>query len=246
MFLIFGFGISFGHGARPIAAGICGKNGSRFWTDGVMMRLDHENGDLRGLAKIARDATEEWKAAEALRHAHDELEQRVVERTAEFLEANNQLQRTIRQRKQLERELLEIGEREKRRIGEDLHDMICQELAATALLLKSTANKLGTESPAAAEILNESAQTVNRNVELARELARDLQPAELTAAGLSNALRTLAAQASETKEINCQCKASHSNRWARRYDCAPSLPHRAGSGEQCGETFGRKKHPHFP
>jgi signal transduction histidine kinase len=52
-------------------------------------------------------------------------------------------------RQQLERELLEISEREKRRIGEDLHDMVCQELTATALFLKSTAQRIAADSAAA-------------------------------------------------------------------------------------------------
>jgi PAS domain S-box-containing protein len=184
------------------------KDGSRFWADGVMMRLDHDSGELRALVKIARDATEERVAEEALRRARDELEQRVVERTAELLKSNTQLQGTIKEREQLERELLEISEREKRRIGEDLHDMVCQELAAAAFLLQTSAIKFARDNPEASKTLRESAQIVNRNVNLARELARGLQPMELTAAGLNTALKALAAQASENRGVLCEFKAS--------------------------------------
>ena len=89
----------------------------------------------------------------------------------------------------MEKELLEISEREKRRIGEDLHDMVCQELTATALFLRTAGNKVKTGSPAAAETLEEAAQIVNRNVGLTRDLARGLQPAELKGAGLKQALQ---------------------------------------------------------
>ena len=106
------------------------KDGSRIWTDGIMTRLDRDSGELRGFAKIARDATDQKTAEEQLRHARDEMEQRVVERTRELLAMNNELEQTMAHRQQLERELLEISEREKRRIGEDLHDMVCQELTA--------------------------------------------------------------------------------------------------------------------
>jgi signal transduction histidine kinase len=143
-----------------------------------------------------------------LRYAHDELEQRVVERTRELLASNNKLEQTMAQRQQLERELLEISEREKRRIGEDLHDMVCQELSATALFLKSSATKVRPESKHAAETLEESAQTVNRNVGLARDLARGLQAVELTASGLKNALRDLAVQACENSGMKCHFKAA--------------------------------------
>lgn len=184
------------------------KDGSRFWADGVLMRLDDETGKLRGFAKVARDATDQRRVEDELLHARDEMEQRVVERTQELLAMNNELERTMSQRQQLERELLEISEREKRRIGEDLHDMVCQELTATALYLKSSAKKLAKESPAAAATLEESAQTVNRNVVIARELAGGLQAVELTASGLKNALRDLAAQASENTGIKCHFKAA--------------------------------------
>jgi PAS domain S-box-containing protein len=182
------------------------KDGSRFWTDGVLMRLDDENGQVRGFAKVARDASEQRRIDEELAHARDEMEQRVVERTRELLAMNNELEHTMAQRQQLERELLEISEREKRRIGEDLHDLVCQELTATALFLKSSAKKLAKECPAATETLEQSAETVNRNVVIARELAGGLQAIELTASGLKNALRDLAAQACENTGIKCHFK----------------------------------------
>ena len=182
------------------------KDGSRFWTDGVLMRLDDESGKLRGFAKVARDATDQRRAEDELAHARDEMEQRVVERTRELLAMNNELERTMADRQQLERELLEISEREKRRIGEDLHDMVCQELTATALFLKSTAQRIAPDSAAAAKTLEESAQTVNRNVVLARKLAGGLQAIELTASGLKNALRDLAASACDNSGINCHVK----------------------------------------
>jgi two-component system CheB/CheR fusion protein len=188
------------------------KDGSRFWIDGVLMRLDDEKGRLRGFAKVARDATDQRRAQDEVAHARDELEQRVVERTRELLATNNELERTMAQRQQLERELLEISEREKRRIGEDLHDMVCQELTATALFLKSSAKKIGAKNPAAAKTLEESAETVNRNVVIARELAGGLQAIELTASGLKNALRDLAVQACEASGIKCHFKAARGAR----------------------------------
>ena len=54
--------------------------------------------------------------------------------------------------------------------------------------------------------MEESAQTVNRNVVIARELARGLQAVELTASGLKNALRDLAAGACDNRGIKCHVK----------------------------------------
>jgi signal transduction histidine kinase len=173
-----------------------------------MMRLDHPSGELRGFAKVARDASDQREVEDALRHARDEMEQRVVERTRDLLTTNNELEQTMKQRQQLEKELLEISEREKRRIGEDLHDGVCQELTATALFLKSSAKSVQAESAAAAEMLNESAEIVNRNVGMTRDLARGLQPADLKGAGLKDALRALAAQACENTTVQCHFKAA--------------------------------------
>jgi signal transduction histidine kinase len=161
---------------------------------------------------VARDATDQKRIEDELVHARDEMEQRVIERTQDLLATNAELERTMTQRQQLERELLEISEREKRRIGEDLHDMVCQELSATALFLKSSARKV--KDPAASESLETAALTVNRNVELARELARGMQAVELAATGLKNALRALAAQACDNSGIKCHFKAARGVRVA--------------------------------
>jgi len=184
------------------------KDGTRLWADGIMRRVDNKDGSLRGFAKICRDATDQRAIEDALRHAKSEMEERVKERTRDLLSTNRELERTMSQRQQLEKELLEISEREKRRIGEDLHDLICQELTATALFLKSKATIVAPENPAAAETLNEAAQIVNRNVGLARDLARGLQPAEMKAAGLKEALRALAVQTTEPGHLKCHFKAA--------------------------------------
>ena len=169
-----------------------------------MMRLDNEGGGVRGLAKIARDATDERAAEEALRHARDEMEQRVVERTRDLVATNSELERTMAQRQQLEKELLEISEREKRRIGQDLHDIVCQELSATALFLKSSANNMERKSPAIAKTLNEAALAVNRNVVHARDLARGFQPVELSAGEFDAAMRALVTQTNANRSVKCR------------------------------------------
>jgi two-component system sensor kinase FixL len=50
--------------------------------------------------------------------------------------------RDITERKHLEREILEISDREQRRIGQDLHDGLCQHLAGIELMSQVIAQKL--------------------------------------------------------------------------------------------------------
>jgi PAS domain S-box-containing protein len=174
------------------------RNGSRIWVDGVMHRLDDERtGALRGFAKIARDAT-------AQRLEQEELERRVKERTAELTAANQELHLEITQRSRLEQEILLISEREKRQIGEELHDSLCQELAASAFLLKSHAEKIGKKQPKIMKALVEAAQTVNANVGLARDLARGLHPVELSSSGFISALNDLAYRINQSRKIECR------------------------------------------
>jgi PAS domain S-box-containing protein len=174
------------------------RNGSRIWVDGVMHRLDDERtGALRGFAKIARDAT-------AQHLEQKELERRVKERTAELTTANKELHLEITQRSRLEQEILLISEREKRQIGEELHDSLCQELAASAFLLKSHAEKIGKKQPKIMKALLEAAQTVNANVGLARDLARGLHPVELSSSGFVSALNDLAYRINQSRKIECR------------------------------------------
>ncbi|MBK7862656.1 MAG: PAS domain S-box protein [Archangiaceae bacterium] len=60
------------------------KDGSRFWADAVITRVDDAAGNLIGFTKVTRDLTERRVAEEALRSSHASLELRVSERTAEL------------------------------------------------------------------------------------------------------------------------------------------------------------------
>lgn len=180
------------------------QDGSRLWIDGVMTRLDDEHGQPRALAKIARDATQQKQNEEALLYARDELEQRILERTADLIATNKELRNTMGERERLERELLDISERERNRIGHELHDVLCQELTATALFLKSTSSKI--QDAQAVRSLNDAADIVNRNVAIARDLARGLQLDVVGTGGLIDALRGLCKQTKENPKIRCSLK----------------------------------------
>ena len=179
------------------------KDGSRVWIDGIMRRLDDEQGNLRGFAKIGRDATELHLAEEQLQNSHRNLEDAIGERTAQLTALNKTLQLEMKQRVAVEQELLLISEREKRRIGQDLHDSLCQELAAAALFLQTAAHNIGTKNAVEAKVLEEAARIVNDNVGLARDLARGLHPVDLSSQGLANALRELGFRTSQVRNVTC-------------------------------------------
>ncbi len=129
--------------------------------------------------------------------SRDELQILVQQRT-------EKLQDEIRQRNRLEKELLEAGEREQRRIGHDLHDSLGQHLTATALAGKVLAKKLTDKSVVEAEAAGRLVVMVEDAIELTRKLARSLHPIELQANGLADALQNLATNISKAFNVACR------------------------------------------
>jgi PAS domain S-box-containing protein len=103
----------------------------------------------------------------------------------------------VTERRTLERELLEIANREQRRIGSDLHDGLGQELTGVALMLRGLASRVKRGQPATAADLDELVALVNGAIESTRSLARGLSPVELERGGLVYALRALTVRARE-------------------------------------------------
>jgi PAS domain S-box-containing protein len=101
----------------------------------------------------------------------------------------------VTERRALERELLEISNREQRRIGSDLHDGLGQELTGVALMLRGLASRVKRGQAATPGDLDELVALVNGAIESTRSLARGLSPIELERGGLVYALRALAVRA---------------------------------------------------
>jgi signal transduction histidine kinase len=129
-----------------------------------------------------------------LRASQKELESKVRQRTTA-------LTREIAERERLEKEILEVSEREQRRIGHDLHDSLCQHLTATAMAGQVLGEKLAARSlPESAEA-REIVRLVQDGIALTRNLAHGLSPFDLDAEGLVTGLRELAAGISKTSKI---------------------------------------------
>jgi len=100
----------------------------------------------------------------------------------------------VEQRRRLEVELLTAVETERQRIGQDLHDDLCQRLGAIALLIGSLAKEVSVLDKKLGEKLGKIPALVTEAIGSCRNLARGLHPVTLASAGLPAALAELAAR----------------------------------------------------
>ncbi|MGE3536627.1 MAG: PAS domain S-box protein [Candidatus Tectimicrobiota bacterium] len=110
----------------------------------------------------------------------------------------------VTERRQLEREILEISERERQRIGYDLHDSLGQHLTGIAFLSKVLAQRLTARQAAEAAEANQIVEFVNQAIGQARKLARGLVPVTLETYGLVFALQELAAGVESLFHLSCR------------------------------------------
>ena len=112
--------------------------------------------------------------------------------------------RDITERKRLETEVAEISNREQQRIGQDLHDGLCQELAGIQLMCQVLEQKLAAKSKEEAKQVADISEHVREAIGHTRKLARGLSPVELETNGFTSALIELADTARKLFHIECR------------------------------------------
>jgi PAS domain S-box-containing protein len=121
----------------------------------------------------------------------------------------------ITERKRLERELLEVGEHERQRLGQDLHDSLGQQLHGISYMVALFQDELRKELPTRAQQVDRLARHLDHAIELTRGLARGLQPVSPVPEGLMQTLKELARNTRELFQVDC------------RFECrSPVLIHR--------------------
>lgn len=106
-------------------------------------------------------------------------------------EADESRIQMLEERRQLEKDIVSVSEYEQQRIGQDLHDGICQQLAAigcAARVLAEDLQALGVQAAHDASLIEGSLQQV---VMEARNLARGIFPVHVDRSGLAAALADL-------------------------------------------------------
>ena len=164
---------------------------------------------LMAVIAQGQDITERIEMQKALIKSHDELEQRVQERTAELERINQTLQAEIGERKQMQQQLHSLStmlakteERERRRIATDLHDRIIQNLVYTTIKLGA----LRESRPEAAcfDAAEEIYQHIQQTIHDLRTLTFELSPPVLYELGFLPAVKWLIRQFEEKYDLTME------------------------------------------
>lgn len=124
-----------------------------------------------------------------LRQQQSDLEKRVKDRTAAI--------------ERLQLDLLQVSEREQRRIGQDLHDGLCQHLAGAAFTCQALQEELASQGLPEARSAQNLVDLIKEGVLLSRQSAMGLDPVEMGADGLMESLGELASTTEALFRIGC-------------------------------------------
>jgi PAS domain S-box-containing protein len=109
----------------------------------------------------------------------------------------------ITELRKLERQLLEISDREQARIGQDLHDGLCQILVSAAFDCHLLEQRLASGPASHADSARQIGALLDDAITQARQVARGLYPVKLEADGLVSALEELAGSTIHRFKIRC-------------------------------------------
>jgi PAS domain S-box-containing protein len=110
----------------------------------------------------------------------------------------------VTERKQLEKEILRISDREQWRIGQELHDGLGQQLTAIELMCQSLREDLKNEQPDLAPQAERIGQFLRDAIGQTRSLAHGLTPFMLDAEGLRSALAELVQRTASIGRVKCR------------------------------------------
>ena len=119
-------------------------------------------------------------------------------------------ERDITERRFLEKEILDITERERELIGQEMHDGMGQVLTGIAVKCKGLALRLKDKSLEEMKDALAISKLANKAIGQTRDLARMLYPVDIETGGLVSALKTLALNTKKIMGVNCRLRAGKS------------------------------------
>lgn len=148
------------------------------------------------------DITERKRTQRLLQDAHDQLEQRVRERTAELTAAHDSLRQSHQSLRRLSAHLNTVREEERRHIARDIHDELGASLTALQLEMNWLRQRLG-EDPAMRDKLDGMLEIGSHAMQAVRRILNDLRPGVLDHLGLWAALESLLLDFQNRSGLDC-------------------------------------------
>lgn len=175
------------------------------YCDWYLSSLLDDSGKSKSILCLVNDCTERELSERKLQTIIASLEKKIELRSKLLETAQQNLQRQTLVRSQLERDMIGISERAHRRIGHDLHDGICQELAGLRFAITAMAASAPQDCPSRARLLRIE-DAVLRAMNETRLLSRGLAPLELDNGDLGNSLSEFAQNTSTLHGISCRIR----------------------------------------
>jgi two-component system CheB/CheR fusion protein len=107
------------------------------------------------------------------------------------------------ERKELEKQIADLADQEQRRIGQDLHDSVGQQVTGIAMLAASIRKRLESIGAPDASEMNHLVESIHQTQAALRNVTRAMLPVELDANGLTRALRTLTQRNRDLYRTEC-------------------------------------------
>jgi signal transduction histidine kinase len=109
----------------------------------------------------------------------------------------------LEEKSKLEQEIVEATNRERRRIAQDLHDGLGQQLTGIALRLKLWHDRTHEDEAGLTQEIERMIVLINEATSQTRQLARGLDPVDFIQGGLEGALRGLTDWVQRTGGVEC-------------------------------------------
>lgn len=151
----------------------------------MQKQLAARNAELH--AEIARRT----EATEALDRYRLNLERQVSARTVELNDRNRQLHAEISERRRLQQSFLSATDDEQRRLAQELHDGLGQDLAGLSMLMQGAMKDVGAGRPLAAEEMERMLLVIRNALKACHDIAHGLSPLAGMSGGLAEALTAL-------------------------------------------------------
>ncbi|MDX1815380.1 MAG: PAS domain-containing sensor histidine kinase, partial [Thermodesulfobacteriota bacterium] len=193
------------------------RNGADRWFRVSRIPVTMEEGS-RCVMMIAGEMTRQIRAEEVLHRAHDDLERRVGERTAELVKANDDLRQAVSAHMRAEEELwhyreqlqnLSAGlqallEEERTRISREIHDELGQSLTALKFDLSAMGKHLPEGQAPLAGKTEAMVTLVDSILNTVKKISRELRPGVLDDLGLATAIEWQAKEFHGRTGIPCR------------------------------------------